>query len=118
MKSHNDFSRSDRVGQQIHDVAARLFLTQIEDPRLQQVQIVEVDVSPDLKNARLYYLMLDGEEPPAGVPEALERVAGLVRRAISQELRLRYVPRIEFRFDEAVLRGRRIDELLSKISED
>lgn len=118
MRYQDDFGRSDRVGQQIHEIASRLFLTHIEDPRLQEIQIVEVDVSPDLKNARLYYLLFSGQEPEPGVDQALDRVAGLVRRAVSRELRLKYVPKIEFRFDEASMRGRRIDDLLSKLRED
>ena len=118
MKYQSDFERSDRVGQQIHEIVARLFLTEIEDPRLRKIQIIDVDMSPNLRNARVYYVMLHGEEPSKEVKEAVQGVAGFVKHEISSRLSLRYVPDIDFRFDEAVLRGRHIDNLLSKLHDD
>lgn len=118
MSDSPGFERADRVGQQLHELIGRLFLNEINDPRLQGVEIVDVDISSDLRNARVYYMMLDGERPESKVDEALEGVTGFVRSEIASRLELRYVPEIAFEFDESILRGRRIDELLSDVDED
>lgn len=118
MKYQSDFDRADRVGQQIHELVARLFLTGVEDPRLRGIQIVDVDMSPNLRNARIYYVMLDGEEPTEEAKNAAEGVAGFIKSEIGKQLRLRYIPDVELRFDEAVLKGRHIDNLLSNLRDD
>lgn len=117
MKGH-DFQRSDRVGQQIHELVAQLFVTTISDPRLTEVEITDVDVSPNLRNARIYYVLREGEEPTREVREALKGVARFIKSRLGGELQLRYVPSVEFRFDEAADKGRRIDELLSDLKDD
>ena len=111
-------NRAQRVGQQVHQIVASLLLTAVSDPRLESIQVTDVEMTPDLRQARVYYVMLDGNEPPEEVFEAVERVAGFIKSHLGSELRLRYVPEVEFRFDEAQLRGRRIDDLLSGIREE
>ncbi len=118
MSSQRGFSRSERVGQQIHELVARFLLTDVDDPRLSLVQVTEVDVSPNLRNARVYYILLQEEEPREAVDEALDGVTGLIKREIAGSLSLKYVPDVEFRFDEAVDRGRRIDNLLSGLNDE
>jgi ribosome-binding factor A len=113
MTSQRGFARSERVGQQIHELVARLLITEVDDPRLARVQVTEVDVSPNLRNARVFYILLEGGEADSEIREALEGVTGWIRKEIGANLRLKYVPDVEFRFDEAMMRGRRIDDLLT-----
>ena len=112
------FSRSERVGQQLHEVLAKLLLVEVEDPRLSRVQITDVDLSHDLRHAKVYYVMLDGEEPDKNVLQAIDSVSGFLRSRLGAELQLQYVPELDIRFDEAVLKGRRIDELLDGLKEE
>lgn len=118
MTKRRGFQRADRVGQQVHQEVARIFLTDISDPRLQGLEITDVDMTPDLRNARIYYTLLEQEDPPAGLEEVLEGVVGFVRSELASRLELKYVPEVQFFFDEAVRRGRRIDELLSNLRDD
>ena len=111
------FDRSDRVSQQLHREIARLFLSEINDPRLEEIQIVDVESTPDLRVARVYYTMMHGEEPGEQVQPALEGVTGFVKNQLASVLELRYIPEVEFVFDESVLKARRIDELLSGLDD-
>lgn len=115
MKQKRSYKRTERVGQQLHEVIAGLLLTDADDPRLQMVQVTAVEMSPDLRYAKVFFIMLDGEEPEDGVEPALERFAGFAQRSIGEQLRLQFVPRLTFKFDEAVMRGRAMDELLAKL---
>ena len=118
MKKRGGISRAERVGQQIHQVVARLLLSGVDDPRLGEIEITGVELSPDLRSGKIYFVMLNGGEPEPEVLEGVRRVTGFVRTHLGSELRLRYVPELEFKFDEAVLRGRRIDDILSNLRED
>lgn len=119
MTNNRGFQRSERVGQQIHEEVARMFLHDISDPRVQELQITDVDLSPDMRNAKIYYAMLKEDAPvPDDLEEALQGVAGFIRSQLASRLQLRYVPEIRFDYDEAVSRGRRIDDLLLNIGDD
>lgn len=109
------YERKDRVGNQLHEVIARLLLREVDDPRVQSVQITDVDVSPDLKNATVHYVMLDQREADPEVQEGLENAAGYLKREIGERLHLRYIPDLEFRYDESVERGRRMEQILSNL---
>lgn len=118
MKKQPGFERADRVSQQVHEVVARLFVTEVSDPRLEGVEIIDAEVSPDLRNAKIYYMMLDGNEPPPQLDEVLDGVAGFVQQKLASELDMKYTPELDFRFDESILKGRRIDELLAGLDDD
>lgn len=118
MGNSRDFERADRVSQQLHREIAQMFVREVSDPRLEGVEIVDVEVTPDLGKARVYYMMIDGEPPSEQVEEALEGVGGFVKQKLASRLELRYIPDVEFTFDESILQGRRIDELLSGLGED
>ncbi len=113
MKKYKGFKRADRVSQQIHEIVARLFITEVNDPRLEEVEIVDAEVDPDLRKARIYYMMRHGERPQDEVEEVLKKVRGFLQRQLSSKLQMKYIPELEFRFDDSILKGRRIDDLLT-----
>ncbi len=112
------FGRAAQVGQQIHRIVARLFVTEVNDPRLEGVEIVDVDLTPDLRNAHIYYMMLDGEPPSSEVQKALNGTTKFVQSKLAERLAVKYIPGIQFRFDKSILEGRRIDELLEDLDSE
>ena len=113
--SNRGFSRSKRVAKQLHEVIATLLLTDVDDPRVQNVQVTDVDLTPDLKHAKVYYVMLDQREPDEEVQSGLDRSVGYLKHELGKRLELRDVPTLAFIYDEAVERGRRMEELLSDL---
>lgn len=109
------FKRSDRVSQQIHEVVARVLLTEFEQPALREVQITAVTMTTDIRNATIYYLLLGADTDRREVHKLVERMTPAVRRFIGEQLDLQFVPAVKFVYDESVERGRRMEALLAAI---
>lgn len=111
-----DFDRTDRVSQKLHEILAKLILNEIRDPRLQGLEITDVDVSPDLKHAQVYWVLIQeaGESARREAVEGLEQAKGYLKREVGGRLDTKYTPDLDFRYDESLERGRRIEELLDE----
>lgn len=115
MKSKRSYSRATRVAQNILEVAASLLMSEVKDPRIEHVQLNEVKLTPDLRIAKVYYILIDFDKFDEEAQAGLESCAGFVRRQLGDRLDLRHIPEIHFIWDESVHEGRRIEKLLSEI---
>lgn len=111
-------TRQERVSDLIKDEISRLLLREVRDPRVGFVTITGVTVSPDLRSVRVYVSVLGDVAARDASLRALNSASGFFRRSIFRNLRLRYSPAIDFRLDESLDRGERIDEVLRKIHEN
>src|SRR5690554_1264801 len=109
------YKRSTRVAQQLHEVIAMLLLSDVDDPRVQKVQVISVEASPVLTSAKIYYVLLDQREADPRTQAGLERVEGFLKHEIGKRLDLRYMPHLSWIYDDSVERGRHMDELLSNL---
>jgi len=100
-----------RVNEQLHKVIAEE-VARLKDPGLGFVTITDVDTSPDLRNARVYYSVLGDAEERKSTAAALARASTRIRAATGGRVRLKYLPKIDFEFDGSVDRGIRMDQLL------
>src|SRR5512135_2720976 len=94
-----------------------LIAAELTDPRLQDamVAVTHVEMSPDLRNARVY---VEHSLPPSAsrqVLAALAHAEGFLREQLAEDVRLRYVPHLTFHIDDTGQRGRRVDELLDQL---
>lgn len=108
--------RQRRVGELIHRELSKLLMREIRDPRLSDVTITEVRVTPDLLLARVYFSVLGDGEAEKEALAALERAGGYLRTQLAERVSLRFAPELEFRLDKSAEYGRRIDELLDQIA--
>lgn len=104
--------RTERVGHSIRQVIAELLLREVKDPRVGTVTISEVDVSPDLRHARVYFTCLGDSGRVDSARRGLESASGLLRSHISKKLHLRYTPELRFVVDESYDRAEHIAHLL------
>jgi ribosome-binding factor A len=108
--------RTDRVAEQIRAELARLLRAEVSDPRIGLVTLTRVDVSPDLRNAFVFWSRLDTadagrlRESAAG----LESAARFARRRLAELLPIKRVPALEFRYDPSLKLG---DRTLAKLRE-
>ncbi len=115
--------RTERVGEQIRDVLARLLREQVTDPRIGIVTLTRVDVAPDFSNARVYWSALqrrpsaadEGAVPEAGTVAGLASAAGFLRRGLARELSLRRTPELHFVHDPSLAEGAHMLSLLLEI---
>ncbi len=112
------FSRSRRVADLVQKELARLIQRQIKDPRLGMITIASADISPDLKNARVYVTSLGGDANVEELVETLNDMAGHFRYELAQVLSLRVVPKLKFVFDSSIERGSRLSALIDSLHED
>ena len=106
-----EYSRSERVADQIQREVAEIITHELADPRIGRVTVSGSSVSKDLSNATLYItLPADGDVERA--LEGLDRACGFIRRRLGQRMRMRYVPRLRFTHDVTLERATRVGELL------
>lgn len=115
-----DFTRTDRVAGQLQREIALLIHNEVKDPRVGFVTVSAVQLSKDMSHAKIYFTLLD-ESPQARqeAEQALNHAAGFLRHLVGQQMRLRIVPQLVFRYDEAADRGVRLSALIDKaVAED
>ena len=106
-----EYSRSERVADQIQREVAEIISRELEDPRVGRVTVSGSSLSKDLSNATLYVtLPADGDVERA--LEGLKRARGFIRRRLGQRVRMRYVPRLRFAHDATLDRATRVGELI------
>jgi len=110
-----EYQRSDRVGDLILEVIAELLRKDIRDPRLQTVTLTGVKVSKDLRHARVYFNILGGQDSRTNASAGLKSAGGFIRSKVGKQLNLRFVPAIEFTYDDSQDEAQRIDELLKQV---
>ena len=108
-----EFSRSERMAEQLRRELAEIVRDEIKDPRLGFVSFTEVRMSRDLSHAVIYCSVLNSEDQAESI-EVLNRAVGFIRKEIARRIRARIVPTIKFVIDDSVMRGAAMDSLISK----
>ena len=108
--------RQRRVAEQIHRELSLLLMREARDPRLADVTITEVRVTPDLLIARVYFTVLGDSTRQEEAMAALDHANGFLRTQLAGQVRLRFAPELIFQLDSSAEYGRRIDELLDEVA--
>ena len=107
-------NRLERVNSEIQKEVALIINNELRDPQItSMIGVSEVDVSPDLANAKVYLSVYGGD-----AEDTLNRVKGagsFIRGRLAKKIRLRIIPRLDFYLDNSLTYGQKIDELLSNI---
>jgi ribosome-binding factor A len=102
------------IQQEISDLLSR----KLKDPRLEMVVITGVDVSPDLKQARVFFSRYGRPEEVRQSLAGLQKAAGFIKRELGTRLQLRYVPELQFVHDASYAYGDRIESLLKTLKRE
>ena len=108
---HPEFGRSVRVADQIQRELAVLVARDVADPRVGEVTISGVDLSPDMRHARVLVTPGRGTDGDASA-SALNHAAGFLRSRLARRVRLRRLPRLVFEHDRTLEQALRIDALI------
>jgi len=111
-----DNPRRRRLGEQIQRELAELLRREVKDSRIGNLTITAVDVTPDLRAARVYYLVFGHEGPDPKVQAGLESAAPFLRSALMRALRIRYPPTLTFALDESIERGVKLTQLIDSVN--
>ncbi|MEJ2257712.1 MAG: 30S ribosome-binding factor RbfA [Woeseiaceae bacterium] len=107
-----EFSRHQRLGNQVLRSLNELLRFETKDPRLEGVSLTAVDLSRDLSVARVYFSLLDPNGDPAPVQAGLEKAAGFLRAKLARAIKIRHVPELRFEHDDSAAEGQRISDLI------
>ncbi|MDP2905636.1 MAG: 30S ribosome-binding factor RbfA [Candidatus Omnitrophota bacterium] len=108
-------SRQERVSEAIKKEVSLIVHDKLNDPRLGFVTIISVEITKDLRNAKVFFSVLGGPEDCKKTQAALDSAQGLIRSLVSQRLGLRFAPEIIFRQDRSSEYSVRIEEVINEI---
>ncbi|MBG2914918.1 30S ribosome-binding factor RbfA [Proteus terrae] len=117
-----DFSRSQRVSQEMQKEIAIILQREVKDPRIGMATVSGVEISRDLAYAKVFvtFLNLSGgekseEEMVAEGLTVLNEAAGFIRSLLGKAMRLRIVPELTFAYDNSLVEGMRMSNLVSNV---
>ncbi len=109
------YARSARVSRHIRNTLAELLSKKIRDPRLRAVTITDVDLSPDLRMARIYFSTAGDKQAVADAEAGFRKAHAYIKRQMAANLGLRYMPELRFFHDASLAYGARIENLLKTL---
>lgn len=110
------YKRSQRVSDLIREEIADIIMYKLKDPRMGFITVTGVDITEDLKIAKIYISILKEEEKDITL-EILNSATGFVRAELAKRLRMKFIPSISFRIDKSIEYGIKIEKLLKEIKE-
>ena len=112
------FARADRVSSLIQEQLSALLKKSIRDPRLKTAVVTGVKMSPDLKLARIYFVVSDYAATREEAIAGFQKAKGYIKYSLAQQLNLRYMPDLRFYYDESIDYGFHMDAVLKQIVEN
>lgn len=109
--------RLQKISHLIQREIAEILRRDTRDPRLQNIAISAVEVTPDLSIAKIFFTIPDLTQL-AAVQEALKKAAGFMRSELASRSNLRHIPKLFFYYDESILRGEKLSHLIDTVCPD
>jgi ribosome-binding factor A len=110
--------RQDQLGEVIAEELSDLIRTRMKDPRIGFASVTTVEVSADLRHAKVFISVMGSPEDQQATIRALDHANGFLRHELAQRLTIRYTPEIIFRLDESIERGARVLELMRQVHDE
>lgn len=112
------FARTDRVGALIQEGLSLLLQKSISDPRLTSASITGVKMSSDLKLAKVYFVVSDRISTREDAFSGFKKAKGFIKYSLAQTLNLRYMPDLQFYYDDSIDYGFHMDSVLKKLKDE
>ena len=106
--------RNRKIQAELQRTLAEIIAREVKDPRVGNVTISAVDLSPDMRSARVYFTPFASSHPVEEVRAGLTRAGGFLRGAVSRRLGLRYAPRLYFVFDDGFDKAAALTDLIKQ----
>ena len=107
--------RIEKLQELIKQEMSKMLLKELKDPRIGFVTVTDVEMTGDLREAKIYVSVMGGEEQIKNSLEGLNSALGFIRREIGQRIRLRFTPEISFALDTSLDYGDHIQKLLLQV---
>ena len=108
--------RPEKVREFIKEQVSEIIQHDLKDPRIGFVSVTDVEVSVDLRHARVFVSVLGDEDAKASTMTGLYSAQGYIRTELGRRLQMRYTPEVTFKLDESIERGTRVVTLIHEVS--
>ena len=110
--------RIEKLQELIKQEMSKMLLNDLKDPRIGFVTVTGVEMTGDLREAKIYVSVMGGAEQVKSSLEGLNSALGFIRREIGQRIKIRFTPEISFALDTSLDYGDHIQKLLLKVEGD
>lgn len=110
-----EFSRSQRVAEQIRRELAELIRLEVKDPRVGFITLTDVEITPDYAHAKVFFSSMTGEQGVDDILAGLQRASGFLRRELGRRIRIHTTPELHFHYDKSVEQGSRLSQLIDEV---
>jgi ribosome-binding factor A len=110
--------RTLKAAEAIREVVSMAILTEIKDPRVSDVTVTRVEVSGDMRAAKVYVTVMGSETKQQLSLRGLRSSAGFLQQQISTRIDTRYTPRIEFILDKGEANAAEVDRIFEKLASE
>ena len=107
--------RAQRVAEAVREVVSMAILAELKDPRIRDVTVTYVEVSADLRHAKVHVSVMGDQRRQDLSLRGLQNAAGFLQSKIARQIELRYTPRLEFMLDQGVKRSIEISRILNEV---
>jgi ribosome-binding factor A len=107
-----------KAAEAIRGVVSMAILTELRDPRVQNVTVVGVEVTPDMREAKVLVSVMGNESQQRTVLKGLQNSVGFLQSKIADRIETRYIPRLTFVMDEGVKKSVAVQQILEQISKE
>lgn len=108
--------RATRVADVIRNELSTLLLQRVRDPKLRDISISRVELSDDLRYAKIYYTSLQGNRVAGQVQKSLTKAKGFMRSHLAKTINMRFTPELQFCYDDNVEKVEEMEQLLADIA--
>ena len=109
--------RNERVARALRREISDILHNEIKDPRVGFVSITDVEVTTDLRQAKVYFSVMGTAEDKRRAADGLGSATGFIRTEVARRIRLHHAPEITFLLDESIERGVRVIDLMNKLAD-
>lgn len=110
--------RSERVQEALRQEISKIVQYELKDPRLGFITITRVELTRDLRFARVYFSVLGEAKAKARALKGLDSAKGYIKNLISDRVKLRFMPEIVFKIDESLEYTKEVFDILKKLKEE
>jgi len=110
--------RPERIAREMRDIISGIISEEIKDPRIGFVTVTRVEVTPDIRNAKVYFSSLGGKEEKESAAEGLNSASGYIRKSLSEKMRFKFTPELLFRLDESAEYSIHLNRIFDKIHKE
>ena len=104
-----------KAAEAIREVVSMAILVDLRDPRIENVTVTYVEVSADMRNAKVHVSIMADEKKQKLCLDALQKAAGFLQRKVNDRIDTRYTPRITFKLDKGVKHSIEVTRILEEV---